>query len=251
MSSKLEDELIVGEVIEVGEFGATLKSDEYEGELFLHVSGLPVRKETKVSDVIKVGQILVVRVLKEDKKNKRLYVSIKGIDKAKAKTTLRKWKERRKIISLIERALEETQQPTELIEKIEERAISKYGSLNQAFKAALEDEEVLSKIGIPKPTIKTLSELIRKELFTRVFLSRKEVEILFLDKDALSKLHEVGRKVEEESREGTKVTVRVTSPPKYELVVESNRPKEVKNTLERALRTLEETVKNLGGIVVV
>jgi len=122
MSSKLEDELLVGEVVEVGEFGATLKSDEYEGELFLHISGMPVKKETKVSDLIKVGQILVVKVLKEDEQGGRLYVSTKGIDKSKAKAKIRKWKERRKALNLLERALKASNQPLDLIEKIEEKA---------------------------------------------------------------------------------------------------------------------------------
>lgn len=249
MSSKIEDELLVGEVVDVGEFGATLRSEEYDGELFLHISGMPVRKEARVSDLIKVGQILVVKALKEDEQNKRLYVSTKGIDKSKAKAKIRKWKERKKVIALLERALKESNQPLDLIEKIEEKAVTKYGSLSQAFKMALEDKNLFLKIGIPPQALSILSKLVSEEFFTKSYTQSKTVEMFFLDKDGVNKLREVGEKLcSLHLSERTKITLRVVSPPKYELIVESNKPKEVKTTFEKILKNLEALVKEKGGI---
>ncbi len=249
MSSRMEDELLVGEVVEVGDFGATLRSDEYDGELFLHISGMPVKKEAKVSDLVKVGQILVVKVLKEDEQSRRLYVSTKGIDKSKAKAKIRKWKERRKALTLLERALKESNQPLDLIEKIEEKAVAKYGSLSQAFRMALEDKNLFLRIGIPAQTLDVLNKLIYEEFFTKSYTQTKTVEMFFLDKDGVNKLREIGEKLSLYSTsEGTKIILRVASPPKYELVVESNKPREVKTTFEKTLKRLEALVKERGGI---
>ncbi|MBO3762998.1 MAG: S1 RNA-binding domain-containing protein [Thermoproteota archaeon] len=249
MSSKLEDELLVGEVVEVGDFGATLKSDEYDGELFLHISGMPIKKEAKVSDLIKVGQILVVKVLKEDEQNRRLYVSTKGIDKSKAKTKIRKWKERRKALNLLEKALKESNQPLDLIEKIEEKAAAKYGSLTQAFKMVLEDKNVFLRIGVPIQTLDVLNKLIYEEFFTKSYSQSKTIEMFFLDKDGVNKLREIGEKLcFHQTSEETKIILKVVSPPKYELVVESNKPREIKVTFEKTLKRLEALVKEKGGI---
>lgn len=243
-----EGELIVARVTEIGEFGATLRSDDYEGDIFLHISEIRLKREQRPTDALRKNQVLVVRVQKEDKNAKRLFVSLRGIGSSDSKKALRAWKEERGALSILKGVLARSGQPEELAQKIEERAVERFGSLSDAFRAILETGgKALSKLALPSETAEALEETLEKELLKKVYVERTKVRVFFLDPDGVEKLRMIGEKFSVKGEKGLRVSIKAIAPPEYELVIESSKPKRTRTVAQDMLKKLEDETKKLGG----
>lgn len=242
------EQLLVAQVTDIGEFGATLRSEDYEGELFLHISEIRLKKEQKIADALRKNQVLVVRILREDKATNRAFVSLKGIDPSEAKRVLRDWKEERRAAAILKEVLTKTGQPEDLLLKIKDKASERFGSLSEAFRAILEDRDKVSqKLALPPEVAASLEERIGKELLKKVYAEKKRIKIFFLDPDGVEKLKEIGRKFSGVQKDDLKVIIKVVAPPEYELIVESVRPKKARTAVEKILKDLKEETGKLGG----
>ncbi len=248
MSAYSEQELVVGRVQEIGQFGATLKSDAYDGELFLHISEIPLKREQRLTDVVRRNQVLVVRTMREDKHTSRMFVSLKGISFSDSRRVLRSWKEENKAIAILKEALVRTNQQQELVDKIEEKAVEKFGSLSEAFRAAIETgSKAFSRLLIPPETARVLEEEIEKELLKKVYVEKRRVKIFFTDPAGIDKMRSLGSKFSGKSEMGVTLAIRTIAPPEYELIVRSPRPKKARTVAEDVLKKLEQETRKLGG----
>ena len=73
-------ELLKGQVVKIAEFGAFVSLNEYTDGL-VHISELAPFRVAKVADIIKEGMIVPVKVIKVDRENGKLSLSIKEADK--------------------------------------------------------------------------------------------------------------------------------------------------------------------------
>lgn len=73
-------EKMKAEVVRVADFGAFVKLNEYTDGL-VHISELAPFRVERVSDIIKVGMIVPVEVIKVDRENDKISLSIKACDK--------------------------------------------------------------------------------------------------------------------------------------------------------------------------
>ncbi len=73
-------ETLKGEVVRITDFGAFVKLDDYNDGM-VHVSEMAPFRVEKVTDVVKEGMIVPVKVIKVDKDKDQIGLSIKEIDK--------------------------------------------------------------------------------------------------------------------------------------------------------------------------
>ncbi len=73
-------ELLKGQVVKIADFGAFVSLNEYTDGL-VHISELAPFRVAKVADIIKEGMIVPVKVIKVDRENGKLSLSIKEADK--------------------------------------------------------------------------------------------------------------------------------------------------------------------------
>jgi translation initiation factor 2 alpha subunit (eIF-2alpha) len=250
MSGRLDGELLVAEVVELGEFGAVLRSEDYEGELFLHVSEIPRRREQKLTDVIRKNQVVVVKPLKEDKAAKRLFVSLKGISRSEARSRLRAGKDERSAKAILREIIGETGLPPSAEEEIESRAVEKFGSLSLAFRAILESgDKALTKLRVSSQVSEALKRQLESELLKKRYREKRHIEVYFTGSDGAEKLRVLGKKYVDDKKTRSSITIRTISSPRYEIIVESKRPKEAKAVAEEVLEKIASDVKAMGGNV--
>ncbi|MFN4181151.1 MAG: polyribonucleotide nucleotidyltransferase [Candidatus Paceibacteria bacterium] len=73
-------EILKGQVVKIADFGAFVSLNEYTDGL-VHISELAPFRVAKVADIIKEGMIVPVKVIKVDRENGKLSLSIKEADK--------------------------------------------------------------------------------------------------------------------------------------------------------------------------
>ncbi len=82
--------IVVGEVTKITNFGVFVKlDDELEG--LLHISELADRKVATPEEVVKVGETVVVKVIKVDVDQRKIGLSLKGVDADEAETALARY----------------------------------------------------------------------------------------------------------------------------------------------------------------
>lgn len=250
MSSHVGEGLLVAEVVELGEFGAVLRSEDYGGELFLHVSEVPLRREQKLTDVIRKNHVVVVKPLKEDRAANRLFVSLKGISKSEARSKLRASKDERSARAMLGTVVKENGLSPSVREEIETRAVEKFGSLSQAFRSIAETgDKALTKLRVSSQLGAVLRRQLEAELLKKKYREKRTIEIFFTGPDGAEKLRTLGRKYVEDKKTKSSVTIKTISSPKYELIVESKRPKEAKAVAEEVVEKLTSDAKGMGGTV--
>jgi len=248
MSGHFDGDFLVAEVVELGEFGAILRSDDYDGEVFLHVSEVPLKREQKLTDVVKKNHVIVVKALKEDRATKRLFVSLKGISKSEAKNILRSNKDDRSARTILTEVIKKNAFPASAAEEVESRAVEKYGSLSEAFRAIAEaGDKALAKLRVPSQVGAALKRELESELLKKRYVEKRTIEVYFVDADGAERLRSLGKKYSEDKKTRSIVTIKTVSSPRYEIAVESKRPKEAKTVIEDIASKITSDAKAQGG----
>lgn len=73
-------EVLKGEVVKIAEFGAFVSLNEFTDGM-VHISELAPFRVERVSDIIKEGMIVPVKVIKVDEERGKISLSIKEADK--------------------------------------------------------------------------------------------------------------------------------------------------------------------------
>jgi polyribonucleotide nucleotidyltransferase len=84
-----EGEVLKVEIVRIADFGAFARMNEYTDGL-IHISELAPFRVEKVSDLVKEGMIVPVKVIKVDRDNGKIALSIKEVDKEFFKNPLNK-----------------------------------------------------------------------------------------------------------------------------------------------------------------
>jgi translation initiation factor 2 alpha subunit (eIF-2alpha) len=241
------EQLVVAEVVELGEFGAMLRLEDYDKQAFLHVSEVPSRRGRKAESNIRIRSKIVVRVIREDRKSGRVFVSLKQISKEEAKTQMRLWKERGNAISIIQKASEGIVVDEALIQKMERKAIEKHGSLANALRIATEEgSRSLMKIGVPQELCDQVVLLAKKELVKKETRIRKRLKILFTNPNGVDLLKKAISDASGNEDAGF-FSVRSQAPPLYYLTAYGPSPKIISIATEQMAEKIVENVRSLGG----
>ena len=137
-----------------------------------------------------------------------------------------------------------------MAEEVEATAVEKFGSLSEAFRSIIETgDKALAKLHLPVELSPALKLRLESELLKRRYVEKRRIEVFFTDPDGVEKLRAIGRKYAEDKKGQSSVTVRTISSPRYEIVVESKRPKKAEAMAEEIVEKVIAEAKSLGGNV--
>lgn len=241
-------DLLVCRVKEITDFGLLLDSEEITGrEIFLHVSEIP--RERSLQD-FKIGQVVVVRIIKISRTGERIFVSSKQLSKAEARSVMRRWRAEKKALEIFNEVATKHSIPSEVLEETRRKLVEKYGSVTEALrKAVMEGENILARTRLSSEAREALYELAAKELIRKKAEKTIIVRLYFTDKYGLEKLKKVFDEVEKVSEKDVTVETRVVAAPRYSITLLSHEPKRIKKALEEALIKLNEASRKEGGIL--
>jgi len=241
-------DLLVCRVKEITDFGLLLENENIrDREVFLHVSEIP--KERSIQD-FKIGQMIVVKVIKISRTGERIFVSLRQLSKAEARSEMRRWRAEKKALEIFNEVAARFSIPSEVLEDTREKLVEKYGSVTAALRIGImEGENTLARTKISSEAREAIYELAAKELIKKKARKRMLVRLYFTDKYGLKKLKTVFGEIEKMGTKNVTVEAKVVAAPRYSITLSSNEPKKIKKVSDEVAARLGEIVRREEGIL--
>ncbi|MBO3803716.1 MAG: S1 RNA-binding domain-containing protein [Candidatus Brockarchaeota archaeon] len=244
------NDILVGRVREITDYGAMLEVPGYAGRGFLHISELPGRNIRTVGEKLKVGQTIAVKVISVSKSRDQYNVSLKRVGEDEAKVKLREWKESERAREIVAEAAKRLgADPGLFLSEVEAKAERRYGTLSEALRRAIEgDETVLTKIGIQKEGADAICEVARAKIRRKNAVASGVVEATILAPDGAEKLREIFLKeISSAARRQAEVTITTAGSPRYIVQVRAKTAKAAQAALEKVVQSIIAAVNKSGG----
>jgi len=145
-------DLVIATVVDITDYGAYVRLDEYDKEGLLHVSEVASRWVRNIRDYVREGQKVVLKVLRVHAEKGHVDLSRRRVTKREKKEKLLSWKKDRKAESLLRTAAEKLNISfEEAYEKAGVLIEKAFGELHEGLeKTAKDGVEVLLNLGIDK-----------------------------------------------------------------------------------------------------
>ncbi len=142
-----EGEYVIGRVVEVKDFGATLNLIEFsEQKAFIHISEVASGWVKYIRDFIREGQMVVAKVTKVKEGSKTVDASVRQVSGHRKQEKIKNWKNEQRATKLLELVSTKSKVKLEVLSSnVKEDMIKLYGSLYSGFEASVMDEPGFKK----------------------------------------------------------------------------------------------------------
>lgn len=259
------DELVMVNVKQIAEMGAYVSLVEYNGiEGMVLLSELSRRRIRSVQRLIRVGKNEVVIVLRVDKDKGYIDLSKRRVSPEEAAKFEDKYNKSKTVHSIMRHVAEKNDVELEaLYRAIGWPIYRKFTHAFDAFKLALSDPEqvwqaVLDNPGsdvdelVQNPQIKRdlFSSIIRRLTPQKVKI-RADIEVACFAYDGIDAVKAALMAGEKVSNEDIPVKVRLVAPPLYVVMTQCMDKTKGIEALQKAIDTIEATITQAGGQIVV
>ena len=212
-----EGEFVIGTVMEIHPYGAMVALDEYgEKRGMIHIREISSGWVKNIRNHIKMGQKVVVKVLKVDPSKGHINLSLRRVSEQQKKITITQHKLERKGRKLLEYFAEKNNIPlNEITKRIVTPLVKEYGYVYTAFENALIDGKEIFKGKIPEEYIDELYELVvstfevqKVEITSNVIIESYESNGVEVIKEALQ-------------TDSPEIEVKLLGSPKYSVKITS------------------------------
>ncbi len=242
-----EGELVLGKVQTVKDFGAFIELEEYDDKVgFIHISEISSGWVKRIRDYIREGQKRVCKVLRVDKNQAHIDLSLKQVNEHQRREKLQAWKNHQKAEKLLSLVAEELGWTVdECYEEFAYDLIEEIGSLYDAFERCTLNENALEEAGFQGEWVDAFTQIARENIsppYVSItgyleLSSRKKNGIQHI-KEALSTLSDLG---------DSRVEVNYMAAPKYRVEVRSTDYKMAEEVFEDQAKKAVEFIGKHGG----
>jgi len=163
-------ELVVATVRDIKGYGAYVSLDEYVGkEGLLHISEISSRWVRNIRNHVRVGQKVVLEVLRVDKNRGQIDLSLRRVSKDDKRKKIEMWKKTRKAETLLTTAASQLNRDVEdLYEQEATKMIELYGTLYEGLeKAAKIGKEALLEADVNPEIAEILAEIAKEKIVVK------------------------------------------------------------------------------------
>jgi len=239
-------EIVIGKVVRVNPFSALVKLDEYPGvEGMIHISEVARKWVRDIREFVKVGQKVVVKVLKVEEEKGHVALSLKRVSKKEADAKLKEIKREQRAEKMLDMSARELGLNLDkAYEEVGFKLQEEFGEMWKGFQNALtpEGRALLKKKGIPERWIKAMASIAEKSIEV------KEVEIkgsLELSCPAPNGVEIIKAVLTELQKKG--IDVRYVSAPKYLISLKTKDAKKGEKILREAAEKAVNKIMAEGG----
>ena len=244
-------ELVVGTITDIKDYGAYLQLDEY-GNLpaFLPWSEIGARLMRNFHNLYHVGDKVVVKVIRVNRKKMQVDVSLKKVMEGEKRRKMMEFKRRVKATTLVIMAAEkigasEDEAYKEVIWPLEER----YGDIMAALEyAVIEGPEAFKQAGIPDKWIEPLYETAVKHVEVKQVRISGTFEIRSLAPDGVERIKKLFNsilKYASKKDESVSIKIYTIGAPKYRIDLTGYDYKTLENVLSKLLKKAEKEARKM------
>jgi translation initiation factor 2 subunit 1 len=242
-------DLVIATIINVTDYGAYAKLDEYDKEGLLHISEISSSWIRNIRDFVREGQKTVLKVLRVDAEKRHIDLSLRRVTKREKIEKMMAWKKERKAETLIRSVAEKTNRPIEEVYQKAGEAVEKEYGLYEGFeKAVKEGAEALTKIGVPEDLANAFVEVAQERIHIQMVKVKGIVEISCMKPNGVKIIKEAfaNAKKAEKSKDA-KLRFYVVAAPKYCIEAFSDNYKCAEDVLQRVAQSVVSNIDKAGG----
>ena len=242
-----EGEYVIGRVIEVKDFGATLNLIEFsERKAFVHISEVASGWVKYIRDFIREGQMVVAKVTKVKDTSKIVDASVRQVSGHRKKEKIRDWKNEQRASKLLELVATKSKiKPEDLSNEVKEKMIKMYGSIYSAFESSVMDSSSFKgewkgkwvdhfiTVGIANVTPPFVSIGGKFELYSYESNGVEKIKKALISPSAIN--------------EDTTLKIASNGSPSYRISIKAPNYKQAEEELKVAVDKVLKTLKNQGG----
>ena len=208
----------------------------------IHVSELANTWVRNINRFVKIGQVVVVKVMRVDKRTSILSVSLKRVKLNQKREKISDWKNEKKAENFMKIAAKEMKVPAEKAQKtVGEKLRSIFGQIYPAFElASKEGAKALEAEGIDSKWARAIAKVAVKNIKAKAIIVRGTILASSTNADGLKTIKEV-LDVEDD-----KVKIRYISAPKYSIEVHGKDYPSCEKKLSKLVSGFEAGFKKAG-----
>lgn len=240
-------EYVVATVNEIRDYGAYVFLDDYGISGFLPISEVSSRWIRKIDDVLKIGQKIVVKVLRIDKLTRSADVSLKDVSPGERERILREWKRNRRGKKLLEEVAKELNiSYNDLMRKLADLA-SDYTNLYDLVLDIVSDAQLLSETDLTENEKEILLSHLTKKVRPKKYLLEITTEITCIGSGGVYKIIDALHNIENNIKKVSDINIEIThiAAPRYMIKLWSYNPmsiKKVKKILDNIISRIKDNV---------
>ena len=242
-------DLIIATVDTVTDYGAYVKLDEYDKRGLLHVSEISSSWIRNIQDFVRVGQKVVLKVLRVDTEKGHIDLSLRRVTKREKIEKIMVWKKDRKADALLRGVAEKAGMTfEEVYEKAGKLLDDQYGLYDGFEKTVKEGPEVLTKLGVPEELAKTFFEVAQERIHVSMVKVKGTAELRCGKPNGVNVIKEAFSNAQKGEKLGTaKLRFYVIAAPKYSIEVMAEDYKRAEEIFQKVAQNVVTTVTKAGG----
>ena len=243
-----EGEYVIGRVIEVKDFGATLNLLEFsERKAFVHISEVASGWVKYIRDFIREGQMVVAKITRVKDGSKISDASVRQVSGHRKQEKIRDWKNEQRASKLLELVSSQSNLDHEkLVDEIKNDMINAYGSMYSAFESSLMDESLFKKEWKGKWVDNFIKIAIDNVTPPYVSIGGK-FDLVSQDPKGVEKVKSALMKPSAVN-ENTLLKISTNGSPSYRISIKAPNYKQAEDELKLAVDLVLKTFKADGGI---
>ena len=256
-----EGDFVVGKVTDIQSQYVYVDLMDYEGlpseehaQGMMHISEISSRWIRNIRNFVRVGQRMILRVLKVDTYKGHIDLSLKRVNSAQRKNKMKEWKYALKLENILQFFADEV--GISLREAYEEIAFPVLGRFNYEYQECVEElkehgDTILEEFkDIPKDHREAFLKIVDENVEISTVSVKGELRLKYTLSDGIEKIKETLKEaigVVENQKKTRNISISYVAAPLYRMEVTSKDYLDAESILSDALEVVEQKAEKYGG----
>lgn len=185
-----EDEVLFGTVDRIVGTSVFVKLDNYDKEGVISFSEVAPGRIRNIRDYVKIGQKIVVKVLRVNKEKAHIDLSLRRVSQNEKKEVIEEYKKEKELLAMLVLITKDKDRSTSLIKEIKKK-IKFTELLNKILTVPEEIKNLLKESGLSVEEIEKLSEIINEKAKEKKIVVKSKISLTNDFPDGIEKIKNV------------------------------------------------------------
>ena len=239
-------EVVIGTVSKVNPYSAFVSLEEYPGkEGMIHISEVAGKWVRDIRKFVKVGDKVVVKVMRLDRAKGHITLSLKRVRKYESDQKMKEYKKKIKAGKMVDVLPERLKMKKEDVDAYVKEIEDIFGNIFDVFQMSMTPQgyELLIRKGVKEEFAKVIKEIADEQLEIKESTIKRELELKCFASDGINKIKDVLIEAKKEYN----IDIKYISAPRYNITLKTKNAKMGERKVDRAAENIIKRLENVGG----
>ncbi len=235
-------EVVICTVREITSHGIYVNLDQYDGmNGFLHVSEISTGWVRNIDRVAKVGQKLVLKVIRANRARREIDLSLRQVTNEERRAKVIEWKREERAVAIMNAVKKKVGLDDVQVRSLKEKLEEQFGTLYEALEMAVKKgEKGLASLGLPDRTAKAIAETASEKIVPPSYEVGALVEISSRTPDGIEQVKKT--LMAAASSPSAEVHITYAGAPRYRVRITADDYKQAEKALDGVIEKIKDGV---------